>query len=287
MINEKVVKMIFDKMHGTGNDFIVIDNRNDIIELEQITIKNLCERKFGIGADGLILVETSEKSDIKMNYYNSDGTVAEMCGNGVRCFAKYVHDYDIIKTNNFSVDTLAGEIGIRIIKSAHNKSLIEVNMGKVNFLSDSIPVKTDKERMINETTEYQGHIVKYSCASMGNPHMVIEAQDITDYPVEIIGPYYENHVMYPENCNINFVDIVDSENINILTYERGVGFTLSCGTGSCAAFACLNEQKKVSDNVKAVIPGGELILQRIGDLIFMTGEAAKIYTGEINLEDFR
>lgn len=276
--------MKFLKMHGVGNDFIVIDNMDQKLNLSQETVAHLCDRHKGIGADGLILVEPSDDAPVFMNYYNADGTVAQMCGNGMRCLAKYVTDHGIVPQKEFDVMTRKGRIGIDMIEEKPEQSIVRVDMGMVNFKASSLPALTAKEELMGEDLLWDGKHYTYGCASMGNPHMVIVTDDFKNTPIEKIGPLYESHPMFPEKCNISFAEVIDRGHIRMDTWERGDGRTLACGTGTCATVAVLNRLGLVDEHVEATLSGGVLKIDLEPDTIYMTGPAAAVYAGDIDLE---
>lgn len=277
--------MNFTKMQGAGNDFIVIDNMDMSIELSAQLIETMCRPHFGIGADGLILVEPSDTCDVRMNYYNQDGSIAEMCGNGVRCLAKYAADAGIIDpAKPFDVETRAGTIGVRVLESYRGVSTIRVSMGKVNFNAAQIPAVTDKAELIGETVDYEGMTLTYGCASMGNPHMAVLVDSVDRFPIETVGPYFEKHPMFPNKCNISFAEVISRDSIAMDTWERGVGRTLACGTGTCATVAVLHRMGLVDDKVHACLSGGDLIIEISGDDVFMTGPAKVVFTGTYEMQ---
>lgn len=279
--------MKFLKMHGAGNDFIVANNLDKSIVLSQRQIAQLCDRHKGIGADGLILVEPSAEAAVFMNYYNADGTVAQMCGNGMRCLAKYVTDQQIVEKTHFTVASRAGEIGIDLLKKTPIESTIRVNMGNVIFAAQKIPVVSEKKEVIGAHFDWEGITYIYGCASMGNPHMVVITENFDRTPIEAIGPYYESHAMFPEKCNISFAEVKDASHIRMDTWERGDGRTLACGTGACAAVAVLHRLGRVDTIVEAQLSGGILKVELDGDRVWMTGPAQVVYEGSVDVEAFR
>lgn len=278
--------MLFSKMHGLGNDFIMINNLTGEIELTGEQIKFLCDRKYGVGADGLILVDSSKHADFKMSYYNADGNQVEMCGNGIRCFAKYIYDNNISNSEELLVETLAGIKETRVMFKNSLFQGIRVNMGPAEFNGNDIPVNIDKKTVIDETLIYKDTPIKFSCVSMGNPHVVIDMEDINNYSMEEIGSYIENHPLFPHKTNVNFYKVKDKNNIDVITWERGVGFTLACGTGTCGTVAILHRKNLTNNKVSAHLPGGDLIIE-INDDVFMTGNAVSVYTGNISLNEVK
>lgn len=277
--------MNFTKMQGAGNDFIVIDNMDSSIKLPAQLIEAMCRPHFGIGADGLILVEPSESCDIRMNYYNQDGSIAEMCGNGVRCLAKYAADAGLVDASKpFAVETRAGKIGAQVLESYRGVSTIRVSMGNVSFDTHEIPVVSDKKTLLGEKITYKDQELTYGCASMGNPHMAVLVDSVDCFPIEEAGPYFEKHPMFPNKCNISFAEVIGPDSIAMDTWERGVGRTLACGTGTCATVAVLNRMGLVGNKVHACLSGGDLVIEIDGNAVFMTGPAKVVFTGAYELQ---
>lgn len=274
--------MRFTKMHGLGNDFIIINNLNNDIELTNNQILLLCSRKYGIGADGLILVNTSTLCDIKMTYYNADGNEVQMCGNGIRCFAKYVFDNEIINKKMVKIETLAGIKETEVILLGDEVQNVRVNMGNPIFQGNRIPININKNIIINEIIEYKDLNIVFDSMSMGNPHVIIQVDDLDNYPLQAIGKFIENHHLFPEKTNVNFCQIIDRDNIKIVTWERGVGLTLACGTGTCATVTMMHKKELVNKSVVAQLPGGLLTIE-VEEVIYMTGEAVKVFDGIIDL----
>ncbi len=262
----------FTKMHGIGNDFVVIDNMNGEIVLSSEQIIFLCDRHKGIGADGVILVEKKDGSDCFMNYYNSDGTLSEMCGNGVRCTALFYKEQILEKENNqniFKIDTRAGIKEIKL----ENDGTLSVNMGKAFFVHSDFP---------KESLEIEG--LNIYCVSMGNPHAVAFVDDIEKYNLLEIGPKIENNKNFANKINFELVERVSDNEFNMKVWERGCGATLACGTGACAVYALAlkyqNAQKEMSIN----LPGGKLYFSsNENDEIIMTGPAVSVFNSDINL----
>lgn len=253
-----------------------MDNRDGRLVLSQEDIAALCERHFGIGADGLMLVEASQSAHVKMVYYNSDGSHAAMCGNGIRCFAKFVFDGKIAGCREFDVETAAGIKHIQIIDDGEPvANQIRVDMGAAMF--ENLGLGMD-DPIVDQLLETSLGTVLFSAASMGNPHAVIEVEDLEGYPVEKWGPVIETHEVFPEKANVNFTQLIDSQTCRVVTWERGAGLTLACGTGSCAAAAVLHRKGLVGDKVTVHIPGGTLNIE-LGDTVFMTGPAVWVFDG--------
>ena len=271
---EKIIE--FTKMHGLGNDYIYIDitdkQKNDIKENELPKIARfLSNRHFGIGGDGIILIEKSEIADFKMRIFNSDGTEAEMCGNGIRCFAKYIYENGLTKRENLKIETLAGIKEIKLIKNDKNKiEKIEVNMG--------IPKIEEKIRLKILNKEFE-----ITNISMGNPHAVIFVDDVEKVDLEKYGPVIENNKYFPNRTNVEFVEILDKNLVKMRVWERGAKETYACGTGACAVVVAgyinnLNKRK-----VKVLLKGGELEInwKEKTNEIYMTGIATEVFKGKI------
>lgn len=270
--------MEFTKMHGTGNDFIFIfDLENEYIGQESSLAKKLCHRRFGIGADGVVLVRKSNLADIKMEIINSDGSRANMCGNAIRCFGKYVYEKGLVCKNILSVETGDGvkELELKIDKNNKVES-VKVYMGEISFDGSLIPLK-DKKQLIDEKITVNGKDYKASSILVGVPHTIIfvddENYDVTE------GRYIEKYDLFKEGTNVNFVKVIDDENILVRTWERGAGATYSCGTGCSASVVICNKLNLTKDKVKVKVPGGELNIEIVGSSIYMIGDAKFICSG--------
>ena len=274
--------MHFAKMHGLGNDFIIIDNRNgDIKNFNELALK-MCDRHFGIGADGILLVEKSKSSDIKMNIINSDGSTAEMCGNGIRCFSKYVYEMGIVNKQVMSIETLAGimevELGIDNLKV----NSIRVNMGSPKVQGECMPYSRD-ENNLNYTFEVGGKSYNATTLLLGVPHTVVYVDRIDKNEVVEKGKKIENMNIFPCKTNVNFVNVINKNTIELRTWERGAGFTLACGTGTCASVVACFLLGKTNNKVEALLAGGRLFIEYRDEVVFMTGPAELIFEGEINI----
>ena len=276
--------MNFWKLHGIGNDFIAIDGRVDNIlssEYEELA-KKVCHRKFSVGADGLLVVKNSKKADIEMVYYNADGSRAAMCGNGLRCFVKFVYDNNIIKKEEFNVDTLDGIKKIKInIKNGEILS-IRVNMGKGSFSCEDIPVKSHKEKFICEKINILDKEFIISAMLMGVPHAVIFVDKLDLDEVHKYGKEIEKNEIFPKGSNVNFVKVEDENNICVFTWERGCGYTLGCGTGMTASAIIANYLGKINKSVNVTSQGGCVKID-IEDFVYMTGPAVKICEGTLEV----
>ena len=267
----------FEKWQGCGNDFVLIDRgNNDIDEPERI--KFLCDRHFGIGADGVIYVMSSTKAATRMRIFNADGTEAEMCGNGLRCFARYLLSGDKF----FSDDELTVETGAGILTVSMKYDLVTVDMGEPIFAADKIPVSGfGSKKLIAEPIEVDGVNYKMTCVSMGNPHCVIFVDDISAVDLEHVGPKFETHKFFPRKTNTEFVQRVGQNRLRMRVWERGSGITMACGTGACATAVAANLNGIAGRQSTVVLDGGELQIDwRENNHIFMTGAAEKVFAGE-------
>ncbi len=281
------MKINFIKMHGIGNDFILIDclhkSLGDSSFLSYLT-KKLCDRNFGIGADGLILILPSSKADLRMRIFNFDGSEAQMCGNGIRCFAKYAYENKLVSKIKFTVETLAGIITPELIFKDKEISGIKVDMGIPKLKRREIPMEgEDSPTVVNETLKINSkYIFKITCVSMGNPHCIIFVNDVQSIPVDEIGPKIENHPLFPEKTNVEFIQVLNKQEINFRVWERGVGETLACGTGACASLVASVLNKKTNRQALIHLPGGDLDIQWANDgYVYMTGPAELVFKGEI------
>jgi len=282
----------FVKMHGIGNDFILMDFFNKQLPAQinfNEVAKKICQRHFGIGADGLILILPSDKYDFRMRILNFDGSEAQMCGNGIRCFARYVYQNKLTDKTKFSVETLAGKIIPRLIFGSGKDEVIEgikVDMGEPHLWKKEIPMKgTPDSKTINETILLDNNMAfKVTCVSMGNPHCVIFVDSVETFPVTTVGPVLEKYQLFPEKTNVEFVQILNRNELNFRVWERGVGETMACGTGACAALVAGVLNKSVESNAVVHLKGGDLAIQWADDNhIYMTGPAEFVFQGSIHI----
>ncbi|MBE3035569.1 MAG: diaminopimelate epimerase [Candidatus Atribacteria bacterium] len=283
------MKIDFVKMHGLGNDFILIDCLSKPLgdsSFLSYLAKKLCNRNFGIGADGLMLILPSSKADLRMRIFNYDGSEAQMCGNGIRCFAKYAYENKLVSKNKFTVETLAGII-IPELTITNNKILgVKVNMGTPKLRRREVPMNgKDTFRVVNETLKINPEqTFKITCVSMGNPHCITFVNDIQSIPVDEIGLKIENHPLFPEKTNVEFIQVLNKQEINFRVWERGVGETLACGTGACAALVAAVLNKKTDREATIHLPGGDLDIQWANDgHVYMTGPAELVFRGEMEI----
>ena len=287
--------MKFTKMHGCGNDYIYVNGFQETISPEQKPelVRRLSDRHFGIGGDGVIFINPSKEADFEMEMYNADGTRAQMCGNGIRCVAKFVYDKGLTDAEHISVIS-AGSVKYLDLTVERNPQLpgdrgkvklVRVNMGSPILEPDKIPVLAEGETVVNQPIFVEDEEYRMTCVSMGNPHAVVFAEGVADMKLEQIGPLFENHVRFPERVNTEFVEVIDRQNVFMRVWERGTGETLACGTGCCAtAVACvLNGLTDCKVTVKLL--GGELLIEwdREKNIVYMTGPATTVFEGEIDL----
>jgi diaminopimelate epimerase len=273
--------MRFWKMHGLGNDYIVIDNRDEKISGNQAAelAKKLCERRFSVGADGLLLVSNSTIANVKMRIFNADGSEAEMCGNGIRCFAKYCYENGIAPKQEFAVETLSGIKNVWLTLKNGEVSAVKVDMGAPNWERSSLPM-VGQGKCINENLDVNGEPFKVTCLSMGNPHCVIFVDKVDDFLVEQIGPKVGNHKAFPKRTNVGFVQVLNHNELKVRVWERGCGETLACGTGTCAAVAAANKLGKVGNKVTVHVLGGDLQVE-VAKSLFLSGAAEKVFEGTL------
>ena len=269
--------MKFTKMHGIGNDFVVLDKRFDDTNNYEELAKSICHRRFSIGADGMLLVKESEIADIKMSYYNADGSLASMCGNGIRCFTKYIYENNIVKKEKITVETLDG---IKTINIDIKNQKYRVDMGLGSYNPSEIPVSTDKEIFINEKITILDKTYNIHAVLMGVPHLVIVVDQIDKEETIKYGEILETHDIFPKNINVNFAQIVDKNTVKVSTWERGCGYTLGCGTGMSAVAMVLNKLGHTNNVVSVESEGGKVEIE-ITDSVYMIGPAVKICEGEI------
>lgn len=274
--------MKLTKMHGLGNDFIVFfDENGRHKDFRDLAIR-LCDRHTGIGADGILVVIPSDVADVYMRIINSDGSEAEMCGNGIRCFAKYAFDRGIITSTEFSVETLAGIMRPTIIAENGKAKLVKVNMGKPTFTSEDIPMNVNVPVVKEYPLEVEGMTYTVSSCLLGVPHTEVFVQDVTAVPLTELGPKLETHPLFPKKTNVNFVQVVDREHIKVRTWERGAGATLACGTGSCASAVMAHENGFADRHVDVELYLGTLTIDYEEDgTVYMTGPATEVFEVEM------
>lgn len=279
----------FTKMHGLGNDYVYIDAINQKIENESSLAKFVSNRHFGIGSDGLILICKSEIADFKMRMFNSDGSEAEMCGNGIRCVGKFVYDKDLTNKTTVKIETLAG-IKTLILNTKDDKvETARVDMGEPILEAEKIPVISTEEPVKNLELEAENKKFKFTCVSMGNPHAITIVENTKEFDVEKYGKVLEVDKAFPKKANIEFAQIVDRQNINMRVWERGAGETLACGTGACATAVACNLNGLTDRNVNIELLGGTLNIEwnETDNHVYMTGPAVTVFDGELYEEAIR
>ncbi|MCL5104365.1 MAG: diaminopimelate epimerase [Armatimonadetes bacterium] len=282
--------MRFVKMHGAGNDFVVIDGAKENIAEEQLAAvaRGACDRRLGIGGDGIILVLPSRVANFRMRMFNPDGSEAEMCGNGIRCFAKYLFDRKMHQDVVMTVETLGGVKTLKLNAAGGKIQTVRVDMGEPKLLRSEIPMRGDNTKVVAEPLKVAGKKLEITCVSMGNPHCVTFVPHVSDYPVEKIGPDVENHPSFPQRTNVEFVELINQQEIRMRVWERGAGETLACGTGACAAAVASMLNDKVSRKVTVHLPGGDLFIEWLGDnKVFMTGPAEEVFEGKVGTGEMR
>lgn len=273
--------MIFTKMHGLGNDYVCINCFRERVEDPSGFARTLCDRHYGIGADGLILICPSKVSDFKMEIYNSDGSVAGMCGNGIRCLGKYVYDYRLTGKETLSIETKSGIRNMYLHIQDGKACGAMVDMGVPRLNAHSIPILSEKDLVINEPIEVQEKNYRMTGISMGNPHAVIFLEEINGIPLEETGRELEFHPRFPERANIEFCHVTARNRMEIRVWERGVGETLACGTGACAAVVASVLNDLTDEEVIVKLLGGELSVRwdRKVNHVFLEGPAVKVFDG--------
>ena len=279
--------MKFTKMHGIGNDYVYVNCFEESVKNPAEVSKFVSDRHFGIGSDGLILISPSATADFRMNIYNADGSQAEMCGNGIRCVAKYVYDYGLTDKTEISVETLAGIKYLRLQIENGKVASVEVNMGAPILEPKEIPVAVEESPVVNVPVEVKGKIYHMTCVSMGNPHAIIFMNNVKDLDIAAIGPYFENHTVFPKRTNTEFVEVLDRNTVNMRVWERGSDETLACGTGACATTVACILNDKTENEVTVHLLGGDLKIRwdREANQVYMTGPATVVFDGEITLPD--
>lgn len=279
--------MKFTKMQGIGNDYVYVNCFEETIADPSAVAKFVSDRHFGIGSDGLILVKPSDVADCEMDMYNLDGSQGAMCGNGIRCVAKYVYDYGIVKKENISVSTKSGIKYLDLTVRDGKVALVRVNMGSPVLTASQIPVVSSTEEMINAPLKVNGETYYITAVSMGNPHAIVYMTDVDHLDIGEIGPYFENHMAFPDRVNTEFVEVLDDHTLKMRVWERGSGETLACGTGACAVAVAsiLNGHVDGEKPVTVKLLGGDLEIfwDRQENLVYMTGPAATVFDGEIDL----
>ncbi len=287
--------MRFTKMHGIGNDYVYVNGFEETVSDPVDVAKKVSDRHFGIGSDGLILILPSDKADVRMRMFNADGSESEMCGNGIRCVAKYAFEHKITDANPMTVETGAGVLRLSLDIEKDKVQRVTVDMGEPILELDKIPVKQGaagrnalfkkvREHVYGLAMEIDGKVIEATFVSMGNPHATIYVDDVAEIDLEEWGPKLENYAAFPKRINVHFVQVVADDEVVMRTWERGSGITLACGTGACAVAVAGVLTGKTERRLLAHLPGGDLLLEWIEDdnHVYMTGGATEVFTGEWN-----
>ena len=274
--------MKFTKMQGLGNDFILVNCLSEQLAGDyEALARKLCDRHYGIGADGLILILPSESADIRMRIFNSDGSEPEMCGNGIRCFARFVYEGDIVKKHIMRVETLAGVIIPEIILEGDRVVSVRVDMGEPRLERNVIPMTGAAGRVVNEPLVVGDRTYNVTCVSMGNPHCITFVSDVEEVAITTIGPKMENHLVFPRRTNVEFIQVLNRNEVNMRVWERGAGETLACGTGACATGVACILNDLTDRTVSVHLAGGDLMIEWAdNNHVYMTGPAEYVFRGE-------
>ena len=281
------MKIRFTKMQGCGNDYVYINGFKERIpeDRKKDIVIALSDRHFGIGSDGVIFINPSNTASCEMEMYNADGSRAEMCGNGIRCVAKYVYDNSIVKSTHMTIESAGKTKIIDVFEENGVVNAAKVDMGRPELLSELIPVKSEKDNVIDEPIMVNGREYRMTCVSMGNPHAVVFL-DPDGLDIEKIGPYFESHERFPRKTNTEFVKVLDRQNVRMRVWERGTGETLACGTGCCATAVACVLNGLTDDEITVHVLGGDIKVKwdRENDRVYMTGPATTVFSGEIEIE---
>ncbi len=277
----------FTKMHGIGNDYIYINCMDGVnFDPAQTSIR-LSDRHFGVGGDGIILICPSEAADFRMSMFNADGSEGKMCGNGIRCFSKYVYEKGLTDKTEINIETLSGIKTVRLTLDKGEVSAVRVNMGAPVMKPSDIPVTLDGDSVVNRPIAVDGREWRVTCLSMGNPHCVTFVDEVDDMKLEDLGPQFEHHELFPDRINTEFIKPISSDTVQMRVWERGSGETWACGTGACAAAVAsiLNGVVK-SDTVNVKLRGGDLTIEwnREENTVYMTGPAEFVFEGRVQIQ---
>ena len=274
--------MKFTKMQGCGNDYVYVNGFTEKIADKPAFVKAVSDRHFGVGGDGAIFINPSEEADFEMEMYNADGTRAEMCGNGIRCVAKYVYDKGLTDKEQISIVSFGNVKYVDLYVKEGLVSSVRVNMGEPILEAEKVPVISAMKRSVDEPVTVNGKEYRMTCVSMGNPHAVVFMEDVANLDIAYVGSLFENHQVFPNRTNTEFVEVVDRTHVNMRVWERGTGETLACGTGCCATVVAGVLNGLTEEKVTVRVLGGEIEIQwdREENLVYMTGPAATVFEGE-------
>lgn len=275
--------MEFTKWQGCGNDFVLIDGRKQEPDDYASFAVKVCDRHYGVGADGILVVLPSERADFRMRIFNADGSEAEMCGNGIRCFARYLYEYGLTNKTEFPVETGAGILVPRIIRTQGQITGVCVDMGEPHLMGEEIPVSGhDGGMVIDQPIDVGGKTYHMTGVSMGNPHCVVFVEDAETFPIEELGTKFEHHEMFPRKTNTEFVEVRDRGHVRMRVWERGAAITLACGTGACATAVASVLNRKTDRKVEVELDGGRLSVEWAeNNHVFMTGPAEMVFAGRL------
>lgn len=274
--------MKFTKMEGCGNDYVYVDGFENRIEKPEALAEKISDRHFGVGSDGLIIINPSEVADFKMSMYNADGSEGKMCGNGIRCVGKFVYDYGMTDKEEITVETLSGIKTLQLSVEEGKVKTVRVNMGTPELEAKNVPVISSKEQVINEPISVFGKEYGITCVSMGNPHAVTFIEDTDSLDIEKIGPEFETNEIFPDRVNTEFIQVISRDTVKMRVWERGSGETFACGTGACASVVAGVLNDKTSNCVTVKLLGGDLLIEynEEENTVYMTGPAKIVFTGE-------
>lgn len=279
--------MKFTKMQGCGNDYVYVNGFTEEIKDKPAFVRAVSDRHFGVGGDGAIFINPSDVADFEMEMYNADGSRSEMCGNGIRCVAKFVYDKGMTNQEHISIVS-AGQIKYLDLDVKDGKvANVKVNMGAPILRAKDVPVISTMEESVDEPIVVQDKEYRMTCVSMGNPHAIVFMDDVANLEIEKIGPYFENHEVFPNRTNTEFVEVVDRSHVNMRVWERGTGETLACGTGCCATVVACVLNGLTDTTVTVKVLGGEILIEwdREANLVYMTGPATTVFEGEFPWEE--
>ena len=274
--------MRFTKMQGLGNDYVYVNGFTEETGDRSELAKKISDRHYGVGSDGLICINPSKVADFEMEMYNADGSRGEMCGNGIRCVGKYVYDYGLTDKTSISVETLGGIKYLELNVVDGKVATVKVNMGSPILKPSEVPVVYEGDSVVDKPIEVDGITYNMTCVSMGNPHTVVYVDDVKGLNLEKIGPGFENHKVFPNRVNTEFVRVIDRKTAEMRVWERGSGETLACGTGACAVAVSSILNGLTEDTVIVKLLGGDLLIEwdREKDIVYMTGAATTVFDGE-------
>ncbi len=275
----------FTKMHGCGNDYVYFNCFNQTIDDPKQLAISLSDRHYGIGGDGIVLIMPSEIADARMRMFNLDGSEGKMCGNAIRCVAKFLYDNSIVTKNPLTIETLSGIKELSLTIKDNEVTLVSVDMGAAILNAKEIPVDVDCDKVIDYKLSMGDKDYNITCVSMGNPHAVLFCDEISTLNLKEIGPKFEHHALFPERINTEFIRVIDKNTLDMRVWERGSGETLACGTGACASVvsAVLNGKCNKNEDVTVKLLGGELIIRYADDTVIMTGPCTKVFDGSVEV----